>query len=360
MTYVPNADDMFDPQYAEVYGVPFSFIPCAGQASPHPPRVPTRVRSLEERIACEITFPRLQGYRYELPSERLVTTFTDDSRMAISTQDIPTETEMGPVIGQHEIHTLDDLRAKRPQQVAFLLAKYVYETYFTADGDIKPWLFPQILDISRRWLDGCLVCKDNCFPQLLLLVQFAYNAADKIYRAIVASEAGVKRLMPILQPYDTVGSTRYVDFDTTRAVMPTRADKCHISHVVCDTDSWEQKMAQTLEDMPEVVHYVKNHNLGFFVPYTFDGEEHRYIPDFIVRIRPDGASADCEPLNLIVEVSGQAKKEKAAKVETARTLWVPAVNHHGGFGHWSFLEISDPWDAKNTIRAHLATALVES
>ena len=95
--------------------------------------------------------------------------------------------------------------------------------------------------------------------------------------------------MPILQPYDTEGSTRYVDFDTTRAVMPTRADKCHISHVVCDTDSWEQKMAQTLEDMPEVVHYVKNHNLGFFVPYTFNGEEHRYIPDFIVRVRPEGA-----------------------------------------------------------------------
>jgi type III restriction enzyme len=361
MTYVPNADDMFDPQYAEVYGVPFSFIPCAGQGSPQPPRVPTRVRALEERIACEISFPRLQGYRYELPSERLTATFTDDSRMALSTQDIPTETEMGPVIGQHEIHTLDDLRAKRQQQVAFLLAKYVYETYFTsADGDAKPWLFPQILDISRRWLDERLVCKDSCFPQLLLLVQFAHNAADKIYRAIVAGEAGEKRLMPILQPYDTVGSTRYVDFDTTRAVMPTRADKCHVSHVVCDTDSWEQKMAQTLEDMPEVVHYVKNHNLGFFVPYTFNGEEHRYIPDFIVRIRPEGVPTDGELLNLIIEVSGEAKKEKAAKVETARTLWVPAVSNHGGFGRWLFLEISDPWDAKDTIRAHLATALVES
>ena len=69
--------------------------------------------------------------------------------------------------------------------------------------------------------------------------------------------------------------------------MRTDPDKCHISHVVCDTDSWEQKMAQTLEDMPEVVHYVKNHNLGFFIPYTFNGEEHRYIPDFIVRVRPD-------------------------------------------------------------------------
>ncbi len=360
-TYVPNADDMFEPQYAEVYGVPFSFIPCAGPATPVPPRVPTRVRALEERIACEITFPRLQGYRYELPSERLTANFTDDSLMALSTQDIPTKVESAPIIGETVIHTLDDLKAKRPQEVAFLLAKLTYERYFVSDeGDAKPWLFPQVLEISRRWLDECLVCKDDCFPQLLLLIEFAHNAADKIYRAIVEGEAGEKRLMPILQPYDTEGSTRYVDFDTTRAVMPTRPDKCHVSHVVCDTDSWEQKMAQTLEDMPEVVRYVKNHSLGFFIPYTFNGEEHRYIPDFIVHVRPESAAPDSEPVSLIIEVSGEAKKEKSAKVETARTLWAPAVNNDGRFGRWAFLEISDPWDAKETMRGFLAGLLEEA
>ena len=149
-----------------------------------------------------------------------------------------------------------------------------------------------------------------------------------------------------------------MDFDTTRPVWVTSRDKCHISHVVCDTDSWEQKMAQTLEDMDEVESYVKNHNLNFFIPYTYEGEAHNYIPDFIVRLRdgagqaaPDGAP----PLNLIIEVSGEAKPEKAAKVETARSLWVPAVNNDGRYGRWDFIEISDPWDAKNTIRAHLAT-----
>jgi type III restriction enzyme len=58
-------------------------------------------------------------------------------------------------------------------------------------------------------------------------------------------------------------------------------------------------------------------------------------------------------LSLILEVSGEAKKEKAAKVATARNLWVPAVNNHGDFGRWAFIEIVDPWDAKNTIRAFL-------
>ena len=56
-------------------------------------------------------------------------------------------------------------------------------------------------------------------------------------------------------------------------------------------------------------------------------------------------------MNLIVEVTGEKKKDKAAKVATARTLWVPAVNNHGGFGRWGFIEIADPWDAENPIRA---------
>ena len=54
-------------------------------------------------------------------------------------------------------------------------------------------------------------------------------------------------------------------------------------------------------------------------------------------------------LNLVLEVSGQARKDKAAKVATARTLWVPAINNHGGFGRWAFLEISDPWNVKSII-----------
>ena len=43
--------------------------------------------------------------------------------------------------------------------------------------------------------------------------------------------------------------------------------------------------------------------------------------------------------------------DKAAKTDTTRTLWVPAVNNHGGFGRWAFLEIDDPWDMKNAARA---------
>ncbi|MGI9066682.1 MAG: BPTD_3080 family restriction endonuclease [Pyrinomonadaceae bacterium] len=360
MSYAANASGHFNPEYAEVYGVPFSFIPCSGATKdPKPGPLPTRVRALESRIACEITFPRLLGYRYDIAGERLTATFTDESRLALSTADIPTKTENAPIVGETSIHTLDDLKRHRPNEVAFLLAKLTLEKYFRDDdGNDKPWLFPQLLDISKRWLAEFLTLKDNTFPQLLLLIEFAHDAADRIYKAILASTDGTSALKPILRPYDTLGSTRFVDFDTTRPVYATKADRCHVSHVVADTDSWEQKMAEGLEAMPEVVRYVKNHNLIFAIPYTLNGEERNYIPDFIACI-DDGQGAD-DLLNLIVEVTGEKKKDKAAKVATARTLWVPAINNRGGFGRWAFVEVADPWDAQNLIRAFLKQAQAES
>jgi len=349
--YVPNEKGMFTPEYAEVYGVPFSFIPCSGSATdPKPGPMPTRVRALEDRISCEITFPRVTGYRYDLPSERLTHHFTEDSKLALTTADIPTRTENAPIIGETVVHTLWGFKERREQEVVFLLAKLVLERYFKDDsGNLKQWLFPQLLTITKLWLGKCVTLKDNTFIQMLLLKELAHNAADRIYKSIVASEPGPKYLKPILRPYDYIGSTRYVDFDTTRPVYATDPAKSHISHVVADTESWEQKMAQALEEMEEVICYAKNQNLGFTIPYTLNGEERSYMPDFLVRIR-DGTDST---LNLIIEVSGWKLKEKEAKVSTARNLWVPAVNNHGGFGCWAFLEISDPWDAKNTIRATL-------
>jgi len=351
MSYAANEQGMFEPEYAEVYGVPFSFIPCSGSTKePKPGPLPTRVRALEERIACEITFPRLLGYRFDIAGERLTATFSEDSRLSLSTADIPTKTENAPIVGESSIHTLDDLKRRRPNEVAFRLAKRTLEKYFRDDdGNDKPWLFPQLLAIAKRWLAECVTFKDHTFPQLLLLIDFADDAADRVYKAIVASTDGTPALKPILRPYDTLGSTRYVDFDTTRPVFTTRDDKCHISHVVADTDSWEQKLAQTLEDMAEVVRYVKNHNLGFNIPYILGGQEKNYIPDFIACI--DDGHGRGNLLNLLIEVTGEKKKDKAAKVATARTLWIPAVNNHGGYGRWAFIEIADPWDAENVIQA---------
>jgi type III restriction enzyme len=343
------AIEAFTPEYAEVYGVPFSFLPCTGSNIDRKPRLPTRVRALEDRIVLELCFPRLVGYRFDLPVEHLHHQFGAGAHMALSTAQIPTRVENAPIVGERSIHTLDDLKQHRVAEVAFRLAKLTYEKYFRDEvqGD-RPWLYPQILQITKAWLASCVTCKDHAFLQLLLLHELAQDAADTIFHAIVRGSVQQAILKPILRPYETWGSTRYVDFDTTRQVYVTHPAKCHISHVVADTESWEQKAAQSLEEMDEVLAYVKNQGLGFAIPYTLNGDNKQYLPDFLVKF-DDGNGRD-DPLMLMVEVSGEARKDKAVKAETARTLWVPAVNNHGGLGRWMYLEITDPWDMQRTIR----------
>jgi len=342
--------DAYEPEYAEVYGVPFSFIPCSGSnPEPRPPARVTHVRALESRQACEITFPRVMGYRYDIQSEQLSAAFGKEAEMVLSTQSLPTRTEMASIIGESQYHTLYGLKERREQEIDFRLAGLVLEKFFRDDeGNSRPWLFPQVLRICRQWRETCVSCKDNAFPQMLLLEELAHEAAEHIYRSIAATHSEQKLLRPLLRPYDPVGSTRYVDFDTVLPTWTTDPAKCQVSHVVADTGTWEQKVAQSLEEMPEVLCYVKNQNLGFFIPYTINGEEHDYEPDFIARIKTDG-----DPLNLIIEVSGREKKEKAAKTATARNLWVPAVNNHSGFGQWAFLEVTDPWNVKTIIKEFL-------
>jgi type III restriction enzyme len=354
MSYAPNEEGKFEPEYADVYGVPFSFLPCSGTTGPPKPGPkPTRVHALAERIALEITWPRLLGYRYELAGERLTATFDEDSKFALTSADLATKTDVQGIVGEVRVDTLDDLKKVRVNEAAFRIAKLTLEKYFRDDaGHDKPWLFPQLLGITKRWLEGCLVCKGGAFPQLLMFLEFRHEAADRIYRSIVASTAGTPALKPILRPYDTVGTTRFVDFHTIRETYKTRADKCHVSHVAGDS-GWEFKLAHDLEDMPEVIAYVKNQNLGFTIPYSVNNVERQYHPDFLVRL-DDGHGED-DLLNLVIEVTGERKADKEAKTATARTLWVPAVNHHGGFGRWAFLEITDPYDdVEDLIRAALA------
>src|SRR5207245_10978976 len=149
--------------------------------------ISTRIRALEERLDREITFPRLIGYRYELPEARLEVKFTAESRLTLSAAELPTKTENAPIIGESVVHDLQELKNRREQEVAFLLAKLTLEKYFRQDGaqntgktkkhkfdsEVHSWRFPRLLEITREWLATCVRCNTNTFPQLLILLQSA-------------------------------------------------------------------------------------------------------------------------------------------------------------------------------------------
>lgn len=372
--------ESFAPEYADVYGVPFQFIQTTGEGKGASDKPVTRVRALPEREHLAITFPRVAGYQWVLPRERLTGSFGPADRMVLSTELVATLTENAPIVGRSVVHDLEGLRAHREQEVAFKLAKLILEKYFrqdasgapTAESDrtevaervrngedastarwdnqVQTWRFPEVLAVVRQWIAGGHVqCKDDTFIQMLLLVEHAHDAADRIYRGIVRSTSGDKVLRAVLRRFEPEGGTTGVEFDTRKDVYPTSATHSHLNYVTSDTKHWEQKVAQALETLPMVQRYVKNERLGFSIPYTLEGREHQYLPDFIACVDDGLGAGDC--LQLVLECSGQAKMDKAVKCTFARDYWVRGVNALGSQGRWDFLELSDPWNAKNEIQA---------
>jgi type III restriction enzyme len=229
------------------------------------------------------------------------------------------------------------------------------DNWFRDENDgTRPWLFPQLVRITNRWVTECVIpnLKDYAYPQMLLLTEYSHAAAERIYRAIVSGTRGEKRLVPTLRPFESIGSTDDVWFATTRKVFP--ATRSHLNYVVLDS-SWEAMLAKTLEDMNEVVAYVKNHGLNFKIPYAYEGRASNYVPDYVIRLDDASSTGPDDLLTLVLEVSGEAKKEKQAKVATTTDLWVPAVNNWGGLGRWGFIEITDPWSAETLIRKTFLT-----
>lgn len=343
---------LLNPEYAEVYGVPFSFLRPEGDAQPQPPKVIHRVHALPDRESLEITFPRVEGYRFELNEAKLSAKFTDDSKTIIENE--PTEVTLEGVIGEETIETMEKIKERREGEVVTRLAEGLLKKYYCdAEGQVKYWLFPQLKKITEKYVKNYIVLKDKMVIGYLSVGEYFSGALTKIQQAIVSENlsTGEKKILPVLAPYDSIGSTRYVDFLTTKEVRET--DKSHINYVVADTEEWEQGVAKKLEDMPEVISYVKNQNLAFTIPYEHQGIARQYVPDFIAKLKLGDGSV----LNLIIEVTGQKDDKKVIKTKTARELWIPAINNAGEYGKWEFLEIQDIHDTQNLIRSKVINNL---
>lgn len=339
-SYELNAEGLFNTEYADILGIPFDFTAKPVISKPKPPKPTIRVHAVRpDRDALEITFPRVEGYRVELPEERLMAKFTPDSVLELTPDLVgPSITRNQGIIGEGVDLTLDHLEDMRPSTVLFNLARHLmYHQYRDPGEEPKLHLFGQLKRICRQWIDGgYLRCNGGTYPAQLMYRELADMACEKIRAAISATLAGDQPIKAILDAYNPTGSTSYVNFTTSRETRwQTDPRKCHVNWVICDSD-WEAEFARVAESHPRVISYVKNQNLGFEVPYVMGGAKKRYIPDFIVQI-DDGRE---DPLNLIVEVKGYRGDDAKVKAETMRTYWVPGVNNLKKYGRWAFAEFT--------------------
>jgi type III restriction enzyme len=304
-----------------------------------------------ERDALEIRFPRVAGYRVDLPSERLEGSFTDDSHMEITPEIVgAAETQNSGIIGLPANLNLAHTGDVRPSQVLYELTSHlVLHKWRNPDEPPQVQLFGQLKRIAKQWLDGYLHCKGGTYPAQLKYKVLADTAAEKITAAITRHFKDERPITALLDPYNPSGSTRFVRFNTSKTERyETDSRRCHINYVVLDSD-WEAEFCRVAEAHPKVRAYVKNHNLGLEVPYHLGGEQRRYLPDFIVLV-DDGHGPD-DLLHLIVEIKGYRGQDAVAKAETMKTYWVPGVNHLQQYGRWAFAEFCDIYEIEADFKA---------
>jgi len=351
-SYDLDDENLFNVEYADVLGIPFDFTAKPVVAPPQPPRETIRVKAVRpERDHLEIRFPRVAGYRVELPEEKLIAKFDKDSELDLTPDLVgPTNTRNQGIIGEgvdlNLIHT-GDLRTST--LIFHLTKRLIYTKYRDPGEEPRLHLFGQLKRITKDWLDHCLICKGGTYPAQLMYQSLADMACEKITTAITRTLEGSHPIVAVLDSYNPTGSTLHVNFNTSKTDRwETDSRRCHINWVILDSD-WEAEFCRVAEAHPKVRAYVKNHNLGLEVPYRYASETRAYIPDFIVQV--DDGRGDKDLLHLIVEIKGYRREDAKEKKSTMDAYWIPGVNNNGQYGRWAFAEFTEVYQIESDFKA---------
>jgi type III restriction enzyme len=346
-SYELNSEGLFNVEYADVFGIPFDFTAKPVIAPPQPPCEMIQVRAMRpERDMLEIRFPRVEGYRIELPEEHLIAYFNDESVLILSPDLVgPSVTHNSGIIGEGVDMNLKHLDGVRPATVLFNITKHLlYNSLQWRDpnGAPKLHLFGQLKRIAKQWLDNCLICTGGTHSAQLMYQELADMACHRITAGIISALEGSRPIQVMLDPYNATGSTHHVRFNTSKTTRwETDARRCPINWVIIDSD-WEAEFCRVAESHPKVRAYVKNHNLSFEIPYRYGSIMRKYLPDFIVLV-DDGYGID-DPLHLIVEIKGYRREDAKEKKSTMDTYWIPGVNNLKQYGRWAFAEFTGVYE----------------
>lgn len=332
--------EKFPPEYAHIIGVPFKMFK-GGKSEPPPPPVDiTHIAAIAARQEdMEISFPNVVGYRVENVDDEIQYDFSTIENYEIF--GMPTVTEMAsPISPDKEILQVKSVLEKRDQELIFLITKELIKYHFSdEEGNPRFQKFTTLKNIVTQWYNEKVIVL-NLEPQYKKLLYFeeSKKIVDHIARGINPQLNTTEHIRPVFNYYNKFSSTKYVNGNTVKDVYWTQ--KSHVNAVVMDSD-WEGICAKTLEEIETVECYVKNQFLGFAIPYTKDGKDKQYFPDFIVRVK-----SNHQPLKtkyLIIEISGMSN-DKAEKKWFVENRWIPAVNalkEKYEYPEWHFIEIAN-------------------
>ncbi len=357
---------LFEPEYVNVFGVPFTFLPHEGEnvgigggIPPPPPSPKTRVHVDDDKTEFKITWPNVLRINHTY-TPKLKIDLSKVQELQLNPEDTPLKAELAQVIegkpditknvkiidlSNEQVETL--LTSLRKQRLIFEGARDVFDQIHPSWPGNKEYLIAQLIKIVEAFLDSDkLVIQSESYREDLrkrLLILLNLNKiVQHLFSAIRAENT--EKLVPIFDKETPIKSTeKMITWYTSRPCELT--NKSHISHVVFDS-RWEESESYELENNDAIVSWAKNDHLGFVISYLYKGVVHSFYPDFLIKMS-NGKM-------LVLEVKGMDDEKNRTK-RIALKEWVDAVNSDGRFGKWESDVSFRQSDIKDIIKRHFVS-----
>lgn len=354
-SYEVNSETgLFEPEYVNIFGVPFTFLPHEGtEGPPPPPPTPkTKIEPLLEKQQYEISWPNIirinHAYKPTLILEmKKVKPLELDASKTVKLAELAPVIDGKPDMTRISEIDLEDLgRTFRWQKVIFETARDIYDQMQPNWKGNKEFLLAQLIRLVEEFLasdkiiiDPPLFYQDDLRRRILLTLNMN-KVVQHIWEAIRFENT--EMIVPVFDRDKPIRSTG--GMPTWYTGKPCEStQKSHINYCVLDS-TWEASEAFELDQNPKVEAWVKNDHLGFEILYIFQGVVHKYRPDFIIQLKKDSY--------LVLETKGQDSQQDKTKREFLGE-WVKAVNGHKGFGKWAWAVSKKPGELKRIIDGRL-------
>ncbi len=349
---------LFEPEYVNIFGVPFTFLPHEGGDDTPPPstKSKTRVEPVPQREAeFGISWPNIIKIEH-VYGTRLALDMAKVPVLELRAAETAIRAEMAAVVeGKPDVSKLTEIDLAelaerfRLQKIVFETARDVFDQMQPKWKGTKELLLAQLIRLVEQVLrsDRVVIMPDSYnnddLRRRIMLTLNMNKIVQHIWEAIRCDNT--EKLEPVFDVHRPIAHTADMrPRDTSKPCEHTK--RSHINVCVFDS-TWEATEAFELDrkGQQNVQAWVKNDGLGFDVMYVYRGVVRKYRPDFLIRLS-NGTM-------LILEVKGQQTEEAKAKRHFLDE-WVKAVNQHGGFGHWAWDVSTDPKDIEGILAKHAA------
>ena len=349
--------ELFEPEYVNIFGVPFTFLPHeGGEDGPPPPPIPkTAIEPVADKAAFEISWPNViridHNYRPRLSLEwQELEPLILDAAQTAKIAELAPIVEGKPDMTKIEAIDLQNLaREFRTQRIIFETARDVYDQMQQNWRGGRAFLLAQLVRLVEQFIHSdriritpALLLRNDLSRRLIITLNMT-KVVQHIWEAIRFENT--ESLEPVFDRDRPIRSTGDMGtWYTGKACEHTT--NSHINFCVFDS-TWEASEAFALDHNPEVAAWVKNDHLGFEVFYVHRGVVRKYRPDFLVRLK----SGDM----LVLETKGRDSDQDRTKRKFL-SEWIKAVNSHGGFGCWSWGVSMAPGDIQEILSRHAGTS----